>query len=227
MFKAIKDNFKKAEAAVIVENLLQTHVDTGVFQTSLSIKDIANKMVQQAWEVKPDLLGGRFGTRPHKLSIASFTVAVAIVSSGNSNSESSSDFQNVCLMMFGNIMDEIEVNGRLYNMSETDRVVIELAMNAVTPIMEAAHSSPDNHELDAILKHLDESTYTWDEWYRAFVSNACSVEGSGLVQDENGLSLIDMMDHEPLKRAHRDGICPVRHGIAFAQQFDINKFGMR
>ncbi|MEH0739956.1 hypothetical protein H4F05_00420 [Vibrio cholerae] len=225
MFKAIKDNYKKAQAAVVVENLLQMQIDSGMFETSLPIKDLANKMVQQAWDVKADLLGGRFGTRPHKLSVAAFTVAIAIVSSGNASSERSFEFQDVCLMMFGNIMNEIEANGRLYNLTETDNVVIELAMNAVTPIMESVSSN--SPVIDEIINHLDKAEYTWDEWYTAFVTNACSVEGSGLVQDENGLSLIDMMDDEPLRRAHRDGICPVRHGIAFAQQFDINKFGAR
>ncbi|WP_155399318.1 hypothetical protein [Vibrio campbellii] len=225
MFKGIKDNYKKAQAAVIVENLPQMQIDSGMFETTLPVEDLANKMVQQAWDVKPDLLGGRFGTRPHKLSVAAFTVAIAIVSYGNASSERSSEFQDVCFLMFGNIMNEIEVNGRLYNLSETDNVVIELAMNEVTPIMESVSSnSPD---IEAIINHLDDAEYTWEEWYTAFVANACSVEGSGLVQDENGLSLIDMMDHEPLRRAHRDGICPVRHGITFAQQFDINKFGMR
>ncbi|WP_345859665.1 hypothetical protein [Shewanella algae] len=221
MFKSIKDNFKKAEVAVILENLLKMQVDAGMFDTSLSIKDLANKLVQQAWEVKPDLLGGRFGTRPHKLSIAAFTVAVAIVSTENSSTERSSEFQDVCFVMLEKIMNEIEVNGRLYKMSETDNIVIEIAMNAVKPIVETSNTS--GHELDSLIKTLDESIYTWDEWYSTFVFNACSVEGSGLVQNENGSCLIDMMDHEPLKRAHRDGICPVRHGIAFAKQFDINK----
>lgn len=225
MFKSIKDSYKKAEAAVVIENLLQMQIDTGMFDTSVSIKELANKMIQNAWDVKPELLGGRFGTRPHKLSVAAFTVSVAIVSSGNSNSDSASHFQDVCFMMFGNIMNEIEVNGRLYNFSETDSVVIELAMNAVTPIMESINF--DSPFLDGIINNFDEPKYTWDEWYTIFVTNACSVEGSGLVQDENGLSLIDMMDHEPLKRAYQDGISPVSHGVAFAQQFDIGKLGIR
>lgn len=223
MFKGIKDNFKKAEAAVIIENLLQTQIDSGVFETRLTVKNIANKMIQQAWDVKPDLLGGRFGTRPHKLSIALFAASVTVISTGNSKADSSSAFQEVCLIIFSNLINELEVNGRLYKLSETDNVVIELAVETVTPIMNKINSSSQG--FDFIMQQLDESEYTWDEWYKAFVANASSVEGSGIVQDKNGLSLVDMMDHEPLKRAHQDGICPVKHGIYFAQQFDITKFG--
>jgi len=227
MFKGIKDNFKKAEAAVVVENLLQIQIESGFLDMTLSVKDLANKMVQQAWDLKPDLLGGRFGTRPHKLSVAIFTVSVAIISTGNSKSESSLELQNACLIMFSNLINELDVNGRLYKLTETDDVIVELAVKAVAPIMDEINSSPANQGFDSIRQQLDEAEYTWDEWYQAFVHNACSVEGSDMVKDENGLSLIDMMDHEPLKRAHNDGICPVRHGITFAQQFDITKFGMR
>ena len=46
-----------------------------------------------------------------------------------------------------------------------------------------------------------------------------------LAPDENGFSLIDIMDDEPTKRAFRDGVNPENLGKMFAEQFDITKMG--
>ena len=226
MLKAIKDIYKKAEASVVVQNLIGIQIKNGIFEPSLSAKDIAGEMIQSAWDFKPDLLGGRFGTRPHKISVAAFSVAFSIVLSDNEEFGSLSKYRDAYLLMFASIINELEVNGRLYKLTETDNVILELAVRAVEPIMEGVKSHPGAEGVDSLTRALNEREYTWDEWYRAFVVNACSVEGSGLVQGKDGLSLIDIMDHEPLRRAHRDGICPVRHGISFANNFDITKFGM-
>jgi hypothetical protein len=45
--------------------------------------------------------------------------------------------------------------------------------------------------------------------------------------DEHNKSLLDFMEHEPLKRAFRDGIEPESLARDFARQFDISTFGRR
>lgn len=225
MFKGIKDNFKKAEAAVVVENLLQFHINSGIFKISMPAKALANKMIQTAWDFKPDLLGGRFGVRPHKLSIAIFTFSIHVVIANESKSKLSNDFFYLCLMGFSKLIDEVSVNGRLYSLSETDDVIIEMAMKAAAPFIDELNSEFSSEDFD-LLQSSVEISYTWDEWYKAFVDNACSVEGSRVTKDKSGFCLIDILDDEPLRRAHRDGICPVKHGMSFGKQFDITKFGV-
>jgi hypothetical protein len=231
MFNNIKDTYKKSEASVVIQNLLKTQIDAGIFKLqSLSADDLAAILVLQGWDVNPELLGGRFGTRPHKLLVAIFAVAVVIVASETGSSsrpkwtiERSPEFQHACINIFGTLMNEIEKNGRIYNFNETDAAVLEISKKAASPILDKFFDEKGDDDWDDPSIKYTEDEYTWDEWYEAFVISACSVNRTGLKRGENGSSLIDYLEHEPLKRAHRDGICPVDHGTYFAKQFDVSK----
>ena len=65
---------------------------------------------------------------------------------------------------------------------------------------------------------------TWDNWYKEFVVTSGQVN-SQLEPDEEGRSLIDLMDHEPLSRAYKDGVNPKKLALDFANKFDITSFG--
>lgn len=226
MFKIIKDNFKKSEAAVMVDKLLQSQIDIGNFETKLVVKDLANTLVQQAWSLKPDLLGGRFGTRPHKLSVVIFTFSAAAAIENEDSFKKSSSLQDVCLIILSLLSNELKNNGRLYNLSQTDDVIIELAFQAAAEIIDEKNKN-DNYDMkNFTTRSPDDLEYTWDEWYEIFIDSACSVEG-GVTRDESGLTIVDLLDHEPLKRAHHDGICPIQHGMYFGKNFDITdvRFG--
>lgn len=65
---------------------------------------------------------------------------------------------------------------------------------------------------------------TWDDWFAAFKDEA-GKHNPALAPDEMGLSLIDLMDDEPLRRAFGAEIEPRNHGKDFANQWDIMKMG--
>ncbi|MFC5354514.1 hypothetical protein [Azospirillum himalayense] len=67
---------------------------------------------------------------------------------------------------------------------------------------------------------------TFDSWLSAF-KVACGRYNSALAPSENGQSLIDFMEHEPLERAFHDKVYPDVVAKAFAPQFDPRTFGNR
>lgn len=66
---------------------------------------------------------------------------------------------------------------------------------------------------------------TFDEWLRRFKWQA-SKKSPYLPLSEDGGSLIDFMDHAPLKRAFEDRVSPEKLGNQFAESFDPKTFGM-
>ena len=73
LFRGIKSTYKKSEAAVVVQNLLEHQAKAGLF--NLDPASIATKLVAAAWKQKPDVFDGLFGQRPHKITVAAFAFA--------------------------------------------------------------------------------------------------------------------------------------------------------
>lgn len=71
---------------------------------------------------------------------------------------------------------------------------------------------------------IDNTTFeSFENWYREFKKTAFQLN-SQLALEEDGTSLLDFMDHEPLKRAYRDNVPPVIVATEFASQFDLTTF---
>ncbi|MCL5668515.1 MAG: hypothetical protein M1392_00605 [Gammaproteobacteria bacterium] len=117
LFSGIKSNYKKSEAAVVVQNLLE-HYELLDLGPSL----MANKLVAAIWEEKPDVFSGKFGQRPHKL-----TVAAAALANGIHLFEKNDLNRSVLALSLGTILSEIEVNGGLYPLNSLDRQLLEEA----------------------------------------------------------------------------------------------------
>lgn len=71
---------------------------------------------------------------------------------------------------------------------------------------------------------LDELSLSWEQWYDMFKSESAKINPQ-LAIDEEGLSIVDMMDDEPLKNAYRDQQNPLVIARDFAENFDISSFG--
>lgn len=65
---------------------------------------------------------------------------------------------------------------------------------------------------------------TFDEWSDDF-KRACAKHNPSLEVNEDGASLVDFMEDEPLRRAYRDRVSPHVLGKQFAQQFNVGTFG--
>lgn len=200
IFKSIKDNYKKSEAAILVQNLLEEASRAFMFQGDAAT--VANMVVGQAWEEFASLLDGRNGFRPHKLSVAAISLARAIDLDDADQMLSQSHTFAFCL---GKIIGEVEQNGGRYPLTALDMALLEKASTRFGEFAEATIKSDVGVEVAEL---LDEQVLTWDEWYRIYKAEVAAALPS--FQNEDGVSIIDLLDVEPLQRAHRDRVDPTR-----------------
>lgn len=212
IFSSIKSTFKKSEAAALTQKLLEQQVRNGLLD--LDPATLSNKLVEQIWITKPDIFNGKFGQRPHKISVAASALA-----KGTEFLDEDDTNRNAIMLALGMLIQECEVNGRLYPLNSLDFALLEQASNTFS-------------EYTSILPKIDlfepeEAEYvyeTWDEWFHAFKVEAAKCNPQLKIND-NGSSLIDFMDNEPLERGFKAGADPKELGQRFASQFDILSFG--
>lgn len=116
----IKNTYQKSVAAVVIQNLLEHKVRANIFD--LDPASIANKLIIEVWDQKPDVYNGKFDQRPHKL-----TVAAAALANGIHLFEEDDVNRYALILSLGGILSEVEVNGRLYPFNSLDRLLLEEA----------------------------------------------------------------------------------------------------
>lgn len=135
LFSSIKNTYKKSEAAVVVQKLLEHKANGGWFD--LDPAGLANKLVTQVWESKPDVFEGKFGQRPHKI-----TVAASALANGILLLEDDDENKLVLVLSLGNIISELEVNGRLYPLNSLDHQLLEIAKLTLVDVLQVISESP-------------------------------------------------------------------------------------
>lgn len=208
-FSRTKSVYKKSEAS---EALFQLINKCNRFRliSEKQMEPLSRALIERVWESAPDIYDGKFGQRPHKYTV----VVRALFSVIETEVEDGTDPQLVELLSLclGTLFDELSENGILYPFNDLDKAIIA--------------KTKDLFEKHIILK--DQVPYreflSWDEWYIAFV-DTCSELNQNIVIDEHGNSIIDFLDHEPLRRAFNDGISPESVACEFAPSFNIQTFG--
>jgi hypothetical protein len=120
LFGSIKNTYQKSVAAVVIQNLLEHKVKANIFD--LDPASIANKLVTEVWDQKPDIYSGKFDQRPHKLA-----VAAAALANGIHLFEEDDVNRYALILSLGSILSEVEVNGRLYPFNSLDRLLLQEA----------------------------------------------------------------------------------------------------
>jgi len=145
----IKDTYKKSEAAVVVQNLLEMQKKSGLFDSGPASS--ATSLVDAVWTKNPHLFDGRFGQRPHKISLAAsaFSNAIDVLEVGNPNS-------NSFAMCLGNILNELSVNGKLYPLNNLDIDLLDTASKTFTRISEEFAASPLGQEIDNLMNQNED-----------------------------------------------------------------------
>lgn len=115
MLRGIKDTYKKSEADVIVQNLLQLRIDEGSFYDDAAKS--ANFLIKPVWEKSPEYYDGKRGQRPHKLSFAAsaFANAIAVLPEGSRNTL-------VFMACLEQLMQEVEANHNFYPFNSLDQL---------------------------------------------------------------------------------------------------------
>lgn len=121
LFSGIKNNYKKSEAAVVVQNLLEHQQKIGLFDANPG--STATRLVGDLWDARPDIFNGNFGQRPHKL-----TVAAAALASGLRSQWPNESDRNAILVCLGIVLSEVERNGSLYPFNGVDERLIALSL---------------------------------------------------------------------------------------------------
>lgn len=120
LFSGIKDNFKKSEAAVCVQNLLEQQQRIGCFTGNPA--SYASAIVQAAWDERPHVFNGKFGHRPHKISVTAIVLsrALSLSSEGDPN-------RFALLACLGTALSEAHTNAGFYPFNNLDMTLIEAA----------------------------------------------------------------------------------------------------
>ena len=159
LFSGITDAYKKSEAAVVVQNLLEHQARVGLLDADP--RELANRLVSLVWDAKPDMFGGKFGQRPHKLSVAAAALA-------NGFNQFNDDLnQGALLIALGNLLTKLEINGHLYSLNVIDHTLIGAAASIFVETF-GQHDTTDQPQ-----RQSDKSNYSsFDAWYAEFKAAA-------------------------------------------------------
>jgi len=121
LLDGFKDIKHKSDAAVIVQNLLEHQARAGLY--SLDPASEATRLVEIVWLSHRDLFSGKFGQRPHKI-----TVAASAIANGLNLYQADEPNRNALLLSLGKIFSELAVNERKYALNSLDQELLEASM---------------------------------------------------------------------------------------------------
>lgn len=120
MFGAVKQMLQLSAASVVAQNLLEQQQRTGLFD--IDPKALSNRLVALTFGHEPDLVNGKRGPKPHKMSMAAVALA-----QGMRELDRNSDDYMACFLAVGVILMEMEENGGKYPLTGKDAQFLELA----------------------------------------------------------------------------------------------------
>ena len=233
LFSGIRSNFKKSEAAVVLQNLLSHQAKTGLFEKDPA--ESATILISNVWNAKPDIFNGKFGKRPHKLSTAAAALSREIAGMNVDHPDFAS-FQ-ICL---GDILREYDTNGGLYPLSNIDHSLLKVALE--TFISKSEQFESDNSSFLNEMKEMELSKeqnipsqgivymetqkyVTFEDWLTTYHQAAMDVNES--LKPNDGLSLLDLLDNKPLVQAYEDLVDPIFLGEHFGKNFNPLDIGFQ
>jgi len=155
----VKSRYKKSEAAVVVQKLLEHQTHVGMFDLDPAM--VANRLVGNVWRTKPNIFDGKFGQRPHKITVAASALAYGIEMFDDGDTNRIALVLSLC-----RVLTEVETNGRLYPLNSLDNQLLEVSAEIFSEISKKISESPLAQEID---KFMDSSeSATWESWYKIF-----------------------------------------------------------
>lgn len=120
MFGFVKNNWEKAKAAVIIENLLREQL---MFVGDP--KATAQKIVEKSWEIAPDVLSGKFGVRPQRISVAAWALSHELNKFFKMDPKDPYTLSVGCCLV--TILNEVGANQAFYSLNTADDRLLEEA----------------------------------------------------------------------------------------------------
>lgn len=123
MFGAIKDRWKKAEAAAVIQHVFEHMKNSGTYgYGEVTPYELSGIVLEAAWRANPSKLNGTYGKRPHKMSIAAYALAHALQNAGAVTRKSVVLY--LALML---LINDIRKNARIMDFNNVDEVLLEEA----------------------------------------------------------------------------------------------------
>jgi hypothetical protein len=119
LFAGLRNTYNKAEAALIVKNLLDEAVKDGVMEPG-GESGMASTLVGSVWNALPDVFSGTFVLRPHKVITAASALA-----HGLEHPQIAFPSQEALLLSLGRLMNLVQKNDPLFGFNSADRCLLE------------------------------------------------------------------------------------------------------
>lgn len=137
LFSAVGNNWNKAQAAAVVQGFLEHLAKQGLLDGSPTAA--ANRLVAQAWATRPSIFEGKEGPKPHKASVAAFSLAAGLLLERERGNES---LCNTFALALGLLMQELGKNEHMYPFHHVDHFLLERAGGALEAEVDALEGSP-------------------------------------------------------------------------------------
>jgi hypothetical protein len=131
------NHWKMAEAAVVVQNLLEAR--GSLYELDRPAKDLANHLVGLVWAKCEAVMDGRRGQRPHKISIAA-----AALANGIEMFTPQGPNWHAIIGSLGTLLEEMGNNGALYPLNEIDYRFLGAAADALNETFAGAMEALDS-----------------------------------------------------------------------------------
>lgn len=125
MLQAIRNNWQKSKAAVII----QTGIENAPLGNAIPIgpAKMANALVERLWLIAPQFVDGSQGPRPNPPSVA--VLALTLATEGNEGI-SSVERQILQFVLVG-LIEELTVNRFKYSLNGTDEYLIAMSQQSL------------------------------------------------------------------------------------------------
>lgn len=144
-FRSIISFFKKSDAAIVVQNLLVIEAKQGNFQGDPALT--AHILVDKVWKEYLPLFDGRYGQRPHKISVAAiaFSFAMRPLTMGQPHFYPYLNCLGKILMEYEKLVIQNQLN-------EMDDENFEVAIHGYNSAAQTVVESPLSQELDQFMQ---------------------------------------------------------------------------
>lgn len=140
MFSGIVNGWKKGDAVSMLSTALKRVIQTyphlqGIKKTT----GLATEIIDIGWEANESLFSGRRRPRPHRISIAFWSVSYAL-----ENTKPYSEINQLMVFTFAMFAQDIAMHRHNYNFNEIDELILDDAYSRGERVRSDANQAKSN-----------------------------------------------------------------------------------
>ncbi|TRW50246.1 hypothetical protein FM042_05270 [Aliidiomarina halalkaliphila] len=139
MFKSLKNMWRMAQAATVLEQIVEEELRYNAHLSVGDYKAFARKIIEHSWELNKQTYSGKIGPRPKSVTIAICAVAEAL-----ERVEFGSDAHFILSSSFSTLSTHLIKNDFAYDLKKIDELLIDEALKrGARKLEEFANKSRD------------------------------------------------------------------------------------